>query len=195
VVAGIADSIGFLTRGGVFAANMTGNTVLAGIALAQGRTGDAADIALAVGSFFVGCMAAHLLLELWHKRAVPILLEAAIVAALGFLPIQIETAVVVLAFAMGLQASAITSFGGVSISTVVVTSTLARTAEAGVDAMLRSPSLPSVTRPWLLAASWAGYLAGAIAGALLVKVVAYPLLVAAALLLLVAALCAFTSAD
>ncbi len=35
IVAGIADAVGYITMGGVFAANMTGNTVLAGIAAAQ----------------------------------------------------------------------------------------------------------------------------------------------------------------
>jgi len=35
VIAGIADAVGYITMGGVFAANMTGNTVLAGIAAAQ----------------------------------------------------------------------------------------------------------------------------------------------------------------
>ena len=35
VIAGIADAVGYITMGGVFAANMTGNTVLAGIAAAE----------------------------------------------------------------------------------------------------------------------------------------------------------------
>ena len=33
IVAGMADAVGYITMGGVFAANMTGNTVLAGIAV------------------------------------------------------------------------------------------------------------------------------------------------------------------
>ena len=36
-VAGIADAVGYITMGGVFAANMTGNTVLAGIDIAKGN--------------------------------------------------------------------------------------------------------------------------------------------------------------
>ena len=31
IIAGISDAVGYITMGGVFAANMTGNTVLAGI--------------------------------------------------------------------------------------------------------------------------------------------------------------------
>ena len=81
-------------------------------------------------AFFIGAMLARLLLRLWHRPMIPILLEAAIIGAMSFLPLATESAVLVLAFAMGLQASAITQFGGVSVSTVVVTSTLARTADA-----------------------------------------------------------------
>lgn len=187
-MAGIADAIGFITLGGVFAANMTGNTVLAGIAAAEGRWTDAGNHIGSVIAFFVGAMAARLLLRLGQRPFLPILLEAGLVAVLGFLPIEIEAAVVILAFAMGLQASALTTFGGVSISTVVVTSTLARTADAGVDAMVGAGALPRVSGPWLLASCWLGYLAGAVGGTLLLHVLAWPLLVPAALLLAVAAL-------
>ena len=37
LVAGMADAVGYISLGGIFAANMTGNTVLAGIALAEGQ--------------------------------------------------------------------------------------------------------------------------------------------------------------
>lgn len=190
VVAGIADAIGYITMGGVFAANMTGNTVLAGIAAAGGRYPNALDHLAPLVAFFVGAMLARLLLRLWHRAWVPLLIEAAIVGGLGFLPVGIETAVLILAFAMGVQASAITSFGGTSVSTVVITSTLARAAEASLDTLVRAgqSNLPAVASPGLLALSWAGYLVGAVAGALLLKVVAFPLVVPALLLLVVAAL-------
>jgi uncharacterized membrane protein YoaK (UPF0700 family) len=195
-VAGIADAIGFITLGGVFAANMTGNTVLAGIAVAQGHYVVAINTLATLAAFFAGAMLGRLLLHLWHRRALPILLEAAIVAALGFLPVSVEPAVLILAFAMGIQSSAIASFGGISASTVVITSTLTRTAEASLDALVRSRNdkLPSVAGPGLLALCWTGYLAGAVAGALLLHAIAYPLIVPAVLLLVVAALCGPTSA-
>jgi uncharacterized membrane protein YoaK (UPF0700 family) len=89
------------------------------------------------------------------------------------------------ALAMGLQASAITHFGGTSVSTVVVTSTLARIAEAALDRVWPTGRpLPSVATPRLLALTWIGYLAGAVGGVLLVRVVKWPLLVPAALLVL-----------
>jgi len=190
LIAGIADAVGFITMGGVFAANMTGNTVLAGIALAEGHYPDAARHLAPLVAFFIGAMLARLLLRLWHKPVQPLLLEALLIAGVGFLPIGIESAVLIVALAMGLQASAITHFGGNAISTVVVTSTLARTAEATLDRMLPAEkrASPEVGAPSLLVFTWVGYLVGAVVGALLLPVMPYPLLVPAALLLVVVVL-------
>jgi uncharacterized membrane protein YoaK (UPF0700 family) len=187
ITAGIADAVGYITMGGVFAANMTGNTVLAGIALAEGRYPDAGRHLAPLVAFFIGAMLARLMLRLWARPMIPILLEAAIIGAMGFLPLASESAVLVLAFAMGLQASAITQFGGVSVSTVVVTSTLARTADAALDRLwpAEAAPLPAVTTPRLLMLTWVGYLAGAVAGGLLLHAVAWPLIAPAVLLVIV----------
>ena len=93
----------------------------------------------------------------------------------------------VVSLAIGLQASAITHFGGSAVSTVVVTSTLARMADATLDRLAPVPGrpLPSVAGPSVLALTWLGYLLGALAGGLLVPVVAWPLLVPAGLLVIV----------
>lgn len=173
--------------GGVFAANMTGNTVLAGIAAAHGHYADTANHLTPLVAFFVGAMLARLLLRLWRRPTIAILLEAAIIAAVGFLPVGMETAVMIVALAMGLQASAITQFGGTSVSTVVVTSTLARTADAALDRLLpkQKATLPAVTTPRLLVLTWLGYLVGAVAGGLLLQILPWPLLVPAALLVIV----------
>lgn len=187
IIAGIADSVGYVTMGGVFAANMTGNTVLAGIALSESRWADAGRHLTPLVAFFIGAMLARLLLRLWAKPMIPILLEAAIIGAMGFVPLAAESAVLVLAFAMGLQASAITQFGGVSVSTVVVTSTLARTADAALDRLwpAEAAPLPAVATPRLLMLTWLGYLIGAVAGGLLLHLVAWPLIVPAVLLVIV----------
>jgi len=187
IIAGIADAVGYITMGGVFAANMTGNTVLAGIALAERRYPDAGRHLAPLVAFFIGAMLARLLLRLWHRPMIPILLEAAIIGAMGFLPLANESAVLVLAFAMGLQASAITQFGGVSVSTVVVTSTLARTADAALDHLwpAEAGNLPVVATPRLLMLTWVGYLVGAVSGGLLLHAVAWPLIVPAVLLVIV----------
>ena len=186
MVAGIADAVGYVTMNGVFAANMTGNTVLAGIDLAKGNHLGAWNHLTPLVAFFPGAMLARVLVRLFKGPRAAILLEAALIAVVGFLPVSEENAVMIVAFAMGLQASAITSFAGHSVSTVVVTSTLARTADAAVDRLWPgSPTPPpSAVNTWLLALTWTGYLIGAVIGGALLPVLAYPLLVPAALLVL-----------
>ena len=185
-VAGIADAVGYITMGGVFAANMTGNTVLASIDIAKGNHLEAWNHLTPLVAFFPGAMLARAMLRLFKGPTAGILLEAALIALVGFLPLGEENAVLIVAFAMGLQASTITSFAGHAVSTVVVTSTLARTADATVDRLWPGAAAPppSAVNTWLLALTWAGYLAGAVIGGLLLPVLAYPLLVPAALLIL-----------
>jgi uncharacterized membrane protein YoaK (UPF0700 family) len=184
VIAGIADAVGYMTMGGVFAANMTGNTVLAGIAAAQRNYTDAWHHLAPLLAFFVGAMLSRLLLRLSHKPTAGLLVEAALIAGVGFLPISPEPALLILAMAMGVQASAITHFSGNAISTVVVTSTLARTADAVLDRLwpAEKKALPAVSNLPLLTLTWIGYLAGAVTGALLLAIIPYPLVVPVVLL-------------
>jgi uncharacterized membrane protein YoaK (UPF0700 family) len=184
VIAGIADAVGYITMGGVFAANMTGNTVLAGIAAAQRNYTDAWHHLAPLFAFFAGAMLSRLLLRLSHKPTIGLLVEAALLAIVGFLTLDREVAVMIVAVAMGVQASAITHFGGSAVSTVVVTSTLARTADALLDRLWSGEKkrLPAVTNLPLLGFTWMGYLVGAVTGTLLLAVMPYPLLVPVALL-------------
>jgi uncharacterized membrane protein YoaK (UPF0700 family) len=188
IVAGIADAVGYITMGGVFAANMTGNTVLAGIAAAKQDFTSTWDHLSPLVAFFAGAMLARALLRQLKSPTVGILLEAVLIAGVGFLGVGMETAVMIVAFAMGLQASSITSFAGSAVSTVVVTSTLARTADAAVDRLWPGAAAkPAPTgNTQLLLLTWIGYLVGALIGGLLVRAaVSQPLLVPAALLLIV----------
>ena len=184
IIAGIADAVGYITMGGVFAANMTGNTVLAGIAAAQRNYTDAWHHLAPLLAFFARAMLSRLLLRLSHKPTTGLLVEAGLLTIVGFLTLDREVAVMIVALAMGVQASAITHFGGSAVSTVVVTSTLARTADALLDRLWagEKKQLPAVTNLPLLGFTWMGYLVGAVAGTLLLGVMPYPLLVPVALL-------------
>ena len=132
-IAGMADAVGYITMGGVFAANMTGNTVLAGIAVAARQHTDASHHFLPLIAFFLGSMLSRVLSRLLATPIAALLLEAALLVGVGFLPIAAESAVLIVAVAMGLQSSASGPFCGNAVSTVVVTSTLTRTADAIVD--------------------------------------------------------------
>jgi uncharacterized membrane protein YoaK (UPF0700 family) len=188
MVAGMADAVGYITMGGVFAANMTGNTVLAGIAVGTRNYTDAWHHFLPLVAFFLGGMLSRCLQRLARTPTAPLIVEALLLATIGFLKIDPEAAVLVVAVAMGLQASASAPFCTGAVSTVVVTSTLTRAADAVLDRLwLGAKSDPPVVAAdlRLLSLVWAGYLLGAIAGALVIPVLPYPLLLPAALLVIV----------
>lgn len=188
IVAGMADAVGYITMGGVFAANMTGNTVLAGIAVGAHRYTDAWHYFWSLVAFFLGCMLSRCLQRLARMAVTPLILEAALLAGVGFLAIDGETAVLVVAVAMGLQASASGPFSTSAVSTVVVTSTLTRAADSILDRLWPGAKSdpPVITADLrLLSLAWAGYLLGAIAGALIIPLLPYPLLLPAALLVIV----------
>ena len=186
---GIVDAVGYL-RHGIFAANMTGNTVLLGISLAQMHWESALERALPLLIFFAGAMLARLLLVHTGQRPwVPLVLASAlIVVALAVVPSSLIS-LSLITFAMGIQATAMTQFAGITLSTVVITSTMARIAEAFADRLSPAAPEPTAKSPplplYLL--TWGCYLAGALIAAL--GGYAHPLaaMAAAAILILMAA--------
>ena len=106
-IAGYVDAICYLRLGGAFAANMTGNLVEVGLAVAQGQWGKAIWCASLLVAFFLGVVAARLILRTHHSARLSLLLEAGIVvvSATGLLGIA---AVPILAAAMALQNEAVT---------------------------------------------------------------------------------------
>ena len=168
LIAGIADAVGYITMGGVFAANMTGNTVLAGIAARRGPLPRRLASSGAAGRLLprrhAGAPAAASVAQAdapacWSRRRC--------IAVVGFLPIGLESAVLVLALAMGVQASAITQFGG------NCRQHRRRDQHAGAHRRRRARpavarreagTLPVVATPRLLVLTWVGYLVGAVAG-------------------------------
>ena len=185
IAGGIADAIGYV-QSGVFAANMTGNTVLTGISLADGDFITALDRALTFVTFFAGAMVGRLALRLAKSAWLPLLIEALVLALSSLMAHEQALAILCIAFAMGIQATAITRFKGMAISTVVLTSTLARLAEATLDFLVRHKVLATVAQKIpaaLMAVTWIAYAAGALLAVLLSKVTTAPLLVASAIVL------------
>src|SRR5947209_15890383 len=86
LAAGAVDAASYLGLGRVFTANMTGNTVLLGVALARGTGADAARAATALGGFCVGAAAGVGMAKTagrWPGRATPAFgLEGVALAAL-----------------------------------------------------------------------------------------------------------------
>lgn len=135
---GIADAIGYLGLDRVFTANMTGNVVILGMALAGADDLPVVGPTIALLGFVAGAAAGGLVLRaatgLWPARVTTMLLIvsaafAACAAAMGTLDFEPPDAassfvIVVLAAAMGCQAACARYIAVKDVTTVVVTSTL-----------------------------------------------------------------------
>jgi uncharacterized membrane protein YoaK (UPF0700 family) len=133
------DAISYLGLGRVFTAMMTGNTVLLGLALAQGEMLAALRSILALIGFAIGVFVGAIIVE---RESEPAEWPAAVTAALAF-----ETMILIIfaasftlfgnthqgivylliilsAFAMGVQSAAVRRLGVPGIATTYITGTL-----------------------------------------------------------------------
>lgn len=174
LAAGAVDAISYLGLGRVFTANMTGNTVLLGVALARGSGVDAAHAATALGGFCIGTATGVAVVRTnggWPRRAAPVLwIEGA--ALLALLVLWAVLGVQALGYwlialsgvAMGAQSAAVRSSDIRGVNTTYMTSTLlnaiARPVQRarGIREHGDGPALPG--------AAWATYAIGALGGAL-----------------------------
>ncbi len=189
--AGFADAVGYVNSG-VFAANMTGNTVLAGLALAGGHWDIALQRAMTLAAFCIGVVFASFLLRLFRDRSVlPLVGEAALILCAAFIEPSATLALMLIATAMGMQAVSVTRFRSVVASTVVVTTTMARLAEFCTAWLVARPQAEAAiakTAPALLGVIWTCYGMGAILAAFAMAVTSRPLFVPAVMLAIVAIL-------
>jgi uncharacterized membrane protein YoaK (UPF0700 family) len=157
IASGTADAISYLGLGHVFVANMTGNTVLLGIALASGNGGDGLRSGLSLAGFCIGVALGALLLRTVRTSGVPAVLTLEVVVLAGLLGGWLAggsryVLIPVAAGAMGLQSAAIAS-SGAEVATTYITGTITR---GIVRARLPLPG-----------AIWLFYAAAATVGALL----------------------------
>jgi uncharacterized membrane protein YoaK (UPF0700 family) len=189
--AGMADAVGYV-HGGIFAANMTGNTVLAGLAVADGQWLKAVQRVATLGTFFAGAVLGRMLLNLAGNRsAAPLGVEAAFTFCAALTAPGSTAEILLITFAMGVQTTALTRFHGVALSTVVMTSTMARLAETAADRVMRGfgrraprHGMPSGLLMW----TWVAYGGGAAIAGVLVRYVTVPLVLPALVVILVTAL-------
>ena len=176
--AGAADAAAFLGIGRVFVANMTGNTVLLGVAaIARGSGGDFLRSASALVGFSIGVSVGTLLITRGESQFPRLARNAFVLetAALGVLlvcwaAIGVSTArdglIAVAGLAMGIQSAAVLAAHTGGVATTYVTGTLT-TGIARLTNRLRGVSPAGDAR--LPGEIWASYAIGAIAGGLTVK--------------------------
>ena len=177
-VGGYVDAVSYLALGRVFTANMTGNTVLLGLALVQGDTAGAGRSALALGGFLAGgALGARLVASgprpaVWPRGVtVALIAEGALLAALAVTHLAVVAGestlvagrVVLAALAMGVQSAAARRLDVSGVTTTFVTGTLTNL----VSLIALHGVVPGAggQSKRLLAAVWVVYVLGAMAAA------------------------------
>jgi uncharacterized membrane protein YoaK (UPF0700 family) len=196
-VSGLVDAASYLALGHVFVANMTGNIVFIGFALAGATSLSLQSSAVAIASFLIGALIAarlarrlnrgHLGLLRIMTAAQFVIVLMAIGVGLAFSPSNALTAYAVvglLAVGMGIQSATTTRLGIPGFNSTVVLTTMLSTLVA--ESQLGGGSGANNGRRVLAIASMFG---GGLAGAALTLRVAWlaPLAVAALLLGVVSA--------
>jgi len=169
VVTGVVDAVSFLAMGHVFTANMTGNIVLLGFALA-GAAGlsvsrsSVALIAFLAGAVGGGRMTLDVAGHRWVSRA--FLMEASLLAlgaALAIIyPLQPYAVIASTGVAMGLRNAVVRKLGVADLTTTVLTLTITGLA---ADSRLAGGDSPRWQRR---SVAIVAMLAGATAGTLMV---------------------------
>lgn len=194
-VTGLIDAVSYLRMGHVFVANMTGNVVFVGLALAPGSGLSLLASAVAVGGFLVGAVLGGRLGASLRGRPVMWLRTAfttqalilVVVVVLGGLGVLVYTGhralltTALLAVSFGLQNATVRRLAAPDLTTTVLTLTLTGLA---ADSVLAGG--PGARLPRRLGSVLA-MLAGAAAGALLLQVVAPTTVVAFAAILVAGA--------
>jgi len=158
--AGYVDAIGYLALGGVFTANMTGNTVLLGLHVSQEQGAAVLRSLVALGGFGAGLLIGALIVERgrgagpWPPAVNQALaLEVVIlgVFAIGWhrtgavrAVAELQGLIALLAAAMGIQSAAVRRLDVPGIATTYMTGTLT-SAVTGLVARTRVPEAPAAS--------------------------------------------------
>jgi uncharacterized membrane protein YoaK (UPF0700 family) len=156
VVSGVVDAVSYLGLGHVFTANMTGNVVLIGFALAGAPGFSIAASATALAAFLAGAATGGRIgLRVLEKRSLlvtAVSLEAGftVVAAIIAGTVAVlstgwprYTVIAVLGYAMGIRNSVVRNMGVADMTTTVLTMTLTGFA---ADSSLGGGHNPNATR-------------------------------------------------
>lgn len=164
-LAGFVDAIGYILIGGYFVAFMSGNTTIAGVALAEGRWFDFGRASGLIVAFVVGVVLGSLLRKRVRRRQSAVMLMVTgllAVAALAYVdPRSAVIAPPLLAMAMGAENAVFERDGEVSIGLTYMTGTLVKLAQGVAKALAREPA-PGWWRNFVL---WLGLSGGSILGA------------------------------
>ena len=126
---GFLDAYTYVTRGGVFANAQTGNIVLLGIGISEGAWQSVLGYLAPILAFASGILIAELIRR-WggaglHWRQAALLIEAAILGAVGFMPVSMNWAAnICVSFACALQVESFRKVHGNAFATTMCTGNL-----------------------------------------------------------------------
>jgi uncharacterized membrane protein YoaK (UPF0700 family) len=156
VVSGVVDAVSYLGLGHVFTANMTGNVVLIGFALAGAPGFSIAASATALAAFLAGAATGGRIgLRIKQKRSLlvtAVTLEAGFTVVAAIIAASVAvlstgwpryTVIAVLGYAMGIRNSVVRNMGVADMTTTVLTMTLTGFA---ADSSLGGGHNPNATR-------------------------------------------------
>jgi uncharacterized membrane protein YoaK (UPF0700 family) len=175
--AGTMDAIAFLALGGIFTSAMSGNTIVLGTALGQGKLGTASRTLVAFAGYVCGAAGAPLPLRAPGRGIRRTLgLELLLLAAFAVWwicgspedPSDAYGFIILSALAMGLQGGIGRAMHVAGVPTIVITSTLTAIIESVAErALARQRPLASTTARQQISAVLA-YLVGAVTGGVMV---------------------------
>lgn len=195
LAAGFVDAASYLGLGRIFTANMTGNTVLLGVAVATGSGSDAARAAVALAGFAAGVALGVLIVGRvegsWPQNsAVALLIEATALVALLVLWTAVGVGslryllIALSAVSMGSQSATVRAARAGGVATTYVTGTLTN-AIARLVQRAAGTAPEQSEGPQLPGGVWVIYALGALGGAVLERswhgaVIAVPLVIVCA---------------
>jgi uncharacterized membrane protein YoaK (UPF0700 family) len=178
LIAGYVDGAGYLRIGGIYVANMSGNSVSIGLHAAKADWSGMLQKLLPVGCYVLGLILTRLMVRVGRRQhfkrvaSVALTVEIALLILFAYSSGKV-IGIVSAALAMGIQASTLTRFNRVTVYTAFVTGSLVKFADHLSEWLLgRAHNDPERQRSksfrnavWFLAV-WVAYVSGAFVGAL-----------------------------
>lgn len=132
IVGGYLDAYSYLCRGGVFANAQTGNIVLMGVSLAEGRFKMALHFLYPILAFVLGVFICEIIKNrrcddnLFHWRQIIIMIEIVVIVIAGFIPIGEGDSLVnlIISFVCALQVEAFRKVKGNAFASTMCTGNL-----------------------------------------------------------------------
>lgn len=170
---GFMDAYSYIQRGGVFANAQTGNILLLGLSLSEGKFSSVIQYLFPILAFVIGIALSDVIhnkqLKCLHWRQVSILSESLILAAVAFIPLTMNfLANALISFSCGIQAESFRKVHGKGVATTVCTGNL----KSGVEnlcAYFQSGNKHNLKSSLLYFSMIFFFIAGAIAGSLLIR--------------------------